>query len=197
MNDRSKRLEVGRPRDPETAARAFINTMEEMAKLALSPAAAKVLTAEDREKIEYGQRHLRWAFDELSKWFFDPRRDLKPADQEHGYRVLHQLMCAVFLIGERTTVTESAKNVFRPAIESEARVTQASLARQRRASSPKEKALRAAIEAERGAGPVAHPTKEAVRIHDGVNRRLGLHDQRLGEVSVDVIRRRLEKFPRS
>jgi hypothetical protein len=49
---------------------------------------------------------------------------------------------------------------------------QPKFARDARAASPKEKALCAAIIAERGDGPAARPWKEADRIRPGVNRRL-------------------------
>jgi hypothetical protein len=58
-----------------------------------------------------------------------------------------------------------------------------------------ETALGEAIEAERGNGSVAQPTKEANAILSAVNERMKVAG--LESVSVDKIRRRLEKLPRS
>jgi hypothetical protein len=75
---------------------------------------------------------------------------------------------------------------------------QTAYARSERAGSPEEIALRAAIKAERGKGPVARPTKEATAILLDVNKRLRAGG--FDEVKLDKVRRRLEDrkiFPRS
>ena len=68
---------------------------------------------------------------------------------------------------------------------------QAEAARKNCAASPREIALIAAIEAERGTTPILRPNKEADAILDGVNRRLEAAG--FEQVKVDVVRRRLEK----
>jgi len=96
-------------------------------------------------------------------------------------------MEAVFDIGACAMTTSSAERFGKEA--------QAQLARETRARKPEEIALREVIDAVRGKGPCPKPSKEAGYILVVVNERL--RAKGLVDVSVDVIRRRLEKFPRS
>ena len=75
------------------------------------------------------------------------------------------------------------------------RHSQAGIARRRRAQSAEELALNAAIQKARGEGPVERPWKEADASLDQVN--AFLREAGFAPVKVDVVRRRLEKFPRS
>ncbi|MFO1125099.1 MAG: hypothetical protein U1E25_07345 [Methylocystis sp.] len=75
------------------------------------------------------------------------------------------------------------------------RAQQAAVGRRARSQKPEELALMAAIGKSRGNGHVAKPTKEASAILDQVNK--DLVDAGFKPVKVDVVRRRLEKFPRS
>ncbi len=67
--------------------------------------------------------------------------------------------------------------------------------RDAREATPFERAIRDAVQAEHGEGPVAQPKKEAGAILDAVNIRL--KEAGHSPVKIDVIRRRLAKLVRS
>lgn len=98
--------------------------------------------------------------------------------------ILHAVEAA-FTIGATVGVSESTKQLLR--------IRQAAAARKARETQPRELAIGRAIQAERGSGPVVRPAKEAAAILSGVNTRLKLEG--FEGVTVDVIYRRLKKFP--
>jgi hypothetical protein len=67
----------------------------------------------------------------------------------------------------------------------------AKAAREKRAASPQEDAITAAIEAEQAASPTLRPYKEALAMLHAVNHQL--ETAGFAPVKVDVVRRRLEK----
>jgi hypothetical protein len=117
----------------------------------------------------------------------EPIRAENPRHLHHVYEAVHHLIVDVFFIGASRSLTKDTKLHFGK--------LQAGYARRKRKTSPEEMALAAAIEAERGTGPVSKPTKEAGAILSAVNQRL--QENGFPIVKVDKVRRRLDKFPRS
>ncbi|PNE10146.1 MAG: hypothetical protein CR217_15975 [Beijerinckiaceae bacterium] len=104
-------------------------------------------------------------------------------------RALLEFMGAQYLIGSRGGFTERAKSYFFAGRAKEMRNLLAAK------KAPKRRALLKAIIAVRGDGPVEHACKEADGILPDVNERIKSDGHE--PVKVDVVRRVLEKFPRS
>ena len=170
------RAEVQRVRDfMEYSGRVVLQTARDL------------LTPGQVESLHLGMRKIFGPFDKLMS-FGDPNVICAArGDVADLFESVAELMQGAFLIGALTTRNVAAEKILQ--------VDQAARAREARAQTPKEVALRAAIEAERDAGPVRKPTKEAGRILSPVNYRL--QEAGFDPVKVDVIRRRLEKLPRS
>ena len=116
--------------------------------------------------------------------------DLRFLDRERAeklYLLVWQLISASYRAGQLDPNGAITRAILGP--------EQARYMREKRANSPEEKALLAAIQAVRGAGPSDHPWKEADGILSAVNQRLESNGHKV--VKVDVIRRRLQNFQRS
>jgi len=111
-----------------------IKELETLAKASLSPEGAKNLTAEDKVALERGLRTLRPAFDGLANDIIDPLRGTDKNRAMLGYVKLWELMTAVFQIGARGVVTDSAKAFFAPEIQRQTIVTQVATARAAKAA---------------------------------------------------------------
>lgn len=138
----------------------------------------------ERRLLKYGAVHLRGAVEAVVEGLRqlpdERRRSLEQRDMKVA-------IYAAFLVGRFSDATESAIKF--------AKDERASEARKARAESPSELALIDAIVAERGGGAAERPAKEATAILGAVNIRL--KKSGFGSVKIDVIRRRLEKFPLS
>ena len=156
-----------------TEAKENYEVLLEMAESALG---FDGLTDEDRKAIEDGVRTLKQGFSLLNS--------TDPNFVRYG---AWRIMFGAAAIASRATVAGSVKKSV--ATEHTQKMRDA------RTNSPEKKALREAIVAERGDGPVDRPTKEAGAILDRVNARL--ESAGFPPVKIDVVRRQLEKFPRS
>jgi len=164
-------------------AKATVDYLERMCAESLS--AAKIRSHE-KAVLEHSAKNLPELAAALAKIIESQREDV-PWDSDTAYQIMTQLMLASFFIGTATGL--------RPETQDYWRKIQSAQARESRSKKPEEIALRAAIEAECGTGPVAHPSKEAERILSAVNGRL--QKDGFPKVSKDVVYRRLVKFPRS
>jgi len=154
--------------------------------------------AENNNATAHERKVLRAFSDIFSGDLHDLISDIQRIDDQRlKESILHHLhiaMTSVHTLG-RLGAKHNFDDMRKAVAVKESMIKQAAKARDARANSPDAKALIEAIKAERGDGPVAKPTKEAAAILDGVNGRL--EQQGLEPVKVDVVRRRLEKFPRS
>ncbi len=164
-------------------AKATVYYLEGICAESLS--AAKI-PPHEKAVLEHSAKNLPELAEALAKIIESQREDV-PWNLDSAYSIMTQLMLASFFIGTATG--------FRPEAQGHWRIIQSAHARKSRSEKPEEIALREAIQAECGTGPVAHPSKEAGAILTAVNRRL--QEGGFSKVSRDVIYRRLEKFPRS
>lgn len=144
----------------------------------------------DRALLVQSLEILHCSCDELRKGL-NLMRAYDRENVEDIYACIRSLMAAVFIIGQSGVLTnEALKNM---------RTWQLALGRfkkqQKKQSRPEEIALVAAIKAVQGNAPVPKPSSRANQILPKINKRL--KDGGYAEVSVDRVRRRLEKFPRS
>ena len=150
-----------------------------------------VLDDSDLEKVKPSRDEFDYCTDELLRETASTLRICYPSVvlKRSQVQILRYLVLrtieAAFTIGAIVGISESTKQLLK--------IRQAEVARKARETQPRELALRKAILAERGCGPVLRPAKEAAAILTAVNARLKL--DRFEEVNVDVIYRRLKKFP--
>jgi hypothetical protein len=97
------------------------------------------------------------------------------------------------LMGDVMNISKSSHAI--PKMQKDLADRQAASMRYKRRTAPEKIALHKAIESMRGDGPCEHPYKEADRILGLVNE--NLESQGYKPVKVDVVYRRLHKFPRS
>jgi hypothetical protein len=167
----------------EDKANILIALLEKKAKQLLSPEAN--ISKADKERIASTAAKLRRDFDQFScvlKFI-----STNPNTVDLAFGVLTHLMADMVFIGTFRYETPQAEKRFAK--------LQAAVMRdiKRKQNAPQEAALMAAIIAERGNGPAAQPKKEAGAILSDVNKRLRADG--FEEVKIDVIRRRLQKFP--
>jgi hypothetical protein len=103
----------------EDGARSFLNHIESCANISLMPPGSLCLPEDEYATLKFASEELRPAFDELVKWFIEPLRETQPSRCEYGYQQIGTLLGAAFHIGTHGTVTEGAKNYFRPQISDE------------------------------------------------------------------------------
>jgi hypothetical protein len=95
----------------KTAALMLVEHIEELARVAWSPAAQKALDPEEGTELRRSLKRLGPTFDELAKWFVEPLRETKPSCADYGYEKLRELMLDVFIVGSRATMSDSAKTL--------------------------------------------------------------------------------------
>ena len=100
---------------PKDGARCFLEFIEETARGALSPINDKVVTAKGKRSLQRALAMLRPAFDNLEMYFSNGPMLGAP----DPYTALRRIMSYAFEVGQHGTATKSAKNFFRPMIESE------------------------------------------------------------------------------
>jgi hypothetical protein len=154
----------------------------EMAKRALAPDHPKdVMKPDDLNALCNGKLFLESGFRDVTRI----------VDQSNlgklGHEAIQQIIRGAFLIGACATYTDSQKAFVRRMKDDE----QTDKMRAAKANTDEKKALEEAISAERGTGPVDHPSKEAAAILDAVNKRLESRNH--PPVKVDAIYRRLKK----
>jgi hypothetical protein len=174
--------------DAEKGVRRFRQQLLDVADARLG---AEHLTKSDADMLRHARSDIG---------FFEPLMGLLNREDEAeatalGHECLWRLMRAAYLIGTHGVIPPSAENYLRAPIAFETKAERAAHARQERAEGSEEQTLLAAILAERGPGPVLQPWKEAYAIRGAVNRQLAASGHEV--VEVDVIYRRLLKFPRS
>jgi hypothetical protein len=164
-------------------ASALISIVEARAKRLLGPE-TKISKA-DKELIASAAAKLREDFAGISRFF----KSLSPNPDtvDLAFCGLNRLIAELVIISQFPQNTSQARKDFAK--------LQAAVMRdkKRKQNAPREAALMAAIIAARGNGAAAQPTKEAGAILSDVNKRLRADG--FEEVKIDVIRRRLQKFP--
>jgi hypothetical protein len=170
------RAEVQRVRDALLFAMFGEPLDDEERAIFLGRKMLRQLTQEQKDSLRIGMTKLLKPFERIMSF---------ESGSPELFESIAELMRGAFLVGALTT--RNAEKILQ--------VNQAGLARQARARAPKEIALRAAIDAEYRPRTECRPTKEASAMLDSVNRRLAADG--FDPVNVDVVRRRLEKLPRS
>jgi hypothetical protein len=176
----------------EASAIDLMTHMERFGSEVLAAGSGRTLPEEEREQLALALQRLRPTFNDLQTRIFDPLFEIDRTLRSRGLGLIYELMRASFLIGAHGAITEGAEVYFKPKIERDAELARAANARKKRSESPQELALRKAIVAARGNGPVEKPSKEADSIWNEVNSQLKRDGFKI--VKIDVIRRRLEKM---
>jgi hypothetical protein len=165
----------------EDAASALIAYVEVIANKLLSPE-TKISKAE-KVAIDRALAELRPDLTTIRVLF--SLLPLTPDKANSAFTALFRLMANLISVSTSAHHTPEAQEHF-------AKLRAAAM-RDIKRKAPKEVALLAAIIAERGNGAAAQPKKEAGAILSDVNKRLRADG--FEEVKIDVIRRRLQKFP--
>jgi hypothetical protein len=168
--------------DADDVRQRLVTTILTIANFAEAGIASGKMTVGDLAEIKLSVESLKHSSSELIKMI----DALSDSTKEHAFYSLWGTLVAAFIIGSRSTVTDSALKYFDH--------EKTEKMRKARSEKPEEMALRAAIVAVRGKGPSEHPHKEAESICEDVNNRLIAAGH--ATVRVDTIYRRL-KEPRS
>lgn len=158
----------------EDGARSFLNHIESCGNISLMPPGCLCLPDDEYKALKYSTEAIRPAFDDLAKWFIEPLREKRPDMVEYGYEKLWVLIGAAFRVGTHGTVTEGAKNFYKPQIAAEMRNSQAELARQekKRQEAPRQEALKTAIKALVDPAALVDSEKFAESIREAAKARL-------------------------
>ena len=170
-------------RPPEDSANLVVNLVEAVGKKILE--SGRNITIGEKIEILSSVAQLRLIFDAFSDLV--KSLQLSPDKKDSIFKYLAILMTHGFSIGQSSLAI--------PQIQKHLRDLQAASMRHKRSTAPEKIALLNAIKDIRGDGPCEHPWKEAVSILGLVNE--NLESQGYKPVKVDVVYRRLQKFPRS
>jgi hypothetical protein len=111
---RKQRLSAMNTEPLDSSARRFCDFLEDIARDTLAPVNNKVLSAEDRNRLEYALTILRKAFEGCVERLNEPipKERLRQMPFACGPDGLNQAMAAAFIIGSLSGETETAKNYF-------------------------------------------------------------------------------------